>query len=62
MAMEIIAGELYEHYTGKIYRVVTLATAESDGKVMVVYRSEADPNLVYVRPHTQFMQKYTRVV
>jgi hypothetical protein len=60
-AMEIIAGELYEHYTGKIYRVVTLATAENDGKVMVVYCSESDPNQVYVRPHTQFMSKYKRV-
>ena len=61
--MEVIAGELYEHYTGKLYRVITLGMMDNYGKtkVMVVFRSEADPSLVYIRPHIQFRRKYKLV-
>jgi hypothetical protein len=64
--MEVIAGELYEHYTGKLYRVITLGMMEhpknkEKTKVMVVFRSEADPSLVYIRPHIQFRRKYKLV-
>lgn len=49
--------EIYRHFKGKIYQIITLARHSEDGMQMVVYQQLYAPYEVYVRPLEMFMSK-----
>ena len=50
-------GCRYRHFKGNIYKVKNLAVHSETEEVMVVYYSESNPELVWVRPLDMFMSK-----
>lgn len=49
--------EIYRHFRGNIYQIVTLARHSEDGVMMVVYQQLYAPFDVYVRPLEMFMSR-----
>ena len=49
--------EIYRHFKGNIYQIVTLARHSEDGTQMVVYQQLYAPYEVYVRPLEMFMSR-----
>ena len=57
---ETVRPGRYRHFKGGEYRVVTLARHSETGETMVVYRSVADPEAVWVRPAAMWNETVTR--
>ncbi|MCI8616557.1 DUF1653 domain-containing protein [Parablautia intestinalis] len=53
-------GQLYRHFKGNLYRIVTLAKDSETGENMVVYQALYGDYEVYVRPLSMFMEKLDR--
>lgn len=49
--------EIYRHFKGNIYQIITLARHSEDGMKMVVYQQMYAPYEVYVRPLEMFMSR-----
>ena len=50
-------GEMYRHFKGNEYQIVTVAEHSEDGSQMVVYRALYDEGKCYVRPLSMFMEE-----
>lgn len=55
---KIKSGELYRHYKGDEYRIVTVATHTENHKSYIVYQALYDGR-VWVRPLNMFKQSVT---
>lgn len=56
-----VEGELYRHFKGGLYRIVTIAQHTETQEGLVIYRSEDDPSKVWARPVTLFCSPVDRV-
>ena len=56
-----VEGELYRHFKGGLYRIVTIAQHTETQEGLVIYRSEDDPSKVWARPVTHFCSPVDRV-
>ncbi|MBP5471662.1 MAG: DUF1653 domain-containing protein [Lachnospiraceae bacterium] len=54
-----VEGELYRHFKGGLYRIVTIAQHTETQEGLVIYRSEDDPSKVWARPVTLFCSPLT---
>lgn len=54
-------GEIYRHFKGNEYEIVTMAKHTETNELCVVYRNTKSPSEVYVRPLTMFLSPVNRV-
>ncbi len=52
--MNILPDQVYRHFKGNIYKVITLAKHTETGEEMVVYRDVYGSHDTYVRPREMF--------
>ena len=54
-----MAGEVYRHSKGKMYKVQGIAVHFETGEAMIIYQEMYGDNITYVRPYESFIENFT---
>ena len=55
-----VAGQIYKHFKGNLYKVVAVAVHTESEEKLVVYQSVENPDRVFARPLEMFMSDIDR--
>ncbi len=50
-------GQVYRHFKGNIYRIITLASHSETGEMLVIYKRDDEEEKSYARPLEMFMSE-----
>ena len=53
-------GQVYRHFKGNIYRIITLASHSETGEMLVIYKRDDSEEKAYARPLEMFMSEVDR--
>ncbi len=53
-------GQLYRHFKGNVYRIITVASHSETGEMLVIYKRDDDGAGSYARPLDMFMSEVDR--
>lgn len=53
---KVVKGAAYRHYKGGIYIVQNMAIVESNEDIAVLYVSETNPTVIFVRPLQSWLE------
>ena len=56
-----MVGKRFKHFKGNIYKVIEVGIHSEDAGCMVIYVSENDKSLVWVRPLEMFVSEVDKV-
>ena len=56
-----VEGQIYKHFKGSLYRIVTIAVHTETSDKLVVYQSIEKPERVFARPLDMFMSEVDRL-
>ena len=56
-----VEGQIYKHFKGSLYKVLTIAVHTETADKLVVYQSIEKPDRVFARPLDMFMSEIDRV-
>lgn len=60
MRMTPVEGEIYHHFKGNDYQIITVAEHTEEGSLMVVYKALYGDGKCYVRPLDMFLDEVDR--
>ena len=55
-----VAGQIYKHFKGNLYKVLAVAVHTESEEKLVVYQSVENPDRVFARPLEMFMSDIDR--
>lgn len=54
---DVLAGAIYQHFKGNLYRVRGIATHTETGEYLVIYESLYDGGKLWARPYEEFISE-----
>lgn len=60
MERTVLAGQLYRHFKGNLYRVLCVAMHTETGEDLVIYEGQYGENPVFARPLAMFLEPVDR--